>query len=220
MTDETVATVSAKPEPKTDRKAVASTTWFNAKGEAEHPMDDVTSVEFSLDSLPARKWALNLTDARAAMETAGLESNEINAVLAFAGFGFKTKATNEASGVRNNPKLEEADKGPEAQGSALDEWMSEWQAGNWRAGRGEGESLPGAGDLAQAIFNFQVRGGKATTLEAVKAAVTKADKDLRAKWRKNPDINAELMRLRAERAAAKAGTDVKGAAGADDLMAV
>lgn len=212
-------TSGAKREPKTERKAVATTVWLNAKGEAESPMDDVTKVTFSLDSLEGRSWSLDLSDARSAMEASGLQPGYINAIAAFAGFGFKTKLTNEASGIRNDAKLKGTDAAsPEAQGAALDEFESDWQAGNWRAGRGEGESIAGNTDLAQAIFNFQTRNGKTVTIEAIKDAVGKADKDLKAKWRKNPDINAELLQIRAARAAAKAGSTVAGASTADDLL--
>lgn len=210
---------AAKREPKTERKSVATTSWFNAKGEAESPMDEVTKVTFSLDNLEGRSWSLDLAQAREAMLAYGLDQTFVNALGAFAGFGFKTKLTNEASGVRNDAKLKGTDAAsPEAQGAALDEFESDWQAGNWRAGRGEGESVVGNVDLAQAIFNFQTGKGKQTTLEAVKDAVAKADKELKAKWRKNPDINAELLQIRAARAAAKAGTAVAGASTADDLL--
>lgn len=215
------ATNTNETASEAKRKAVASTMWFNAKGEAESPMDEVTRVEFSLDSLPGRKWTLNLEDARAAMEAAGLASVYVNKVLAYSGFGFKTKQTNEASGVRNNPKLADSEKTPEAQGAALDEYEAELDAGNWRAGRGEGESLPGVGDLAEAVFRWQKAQGKTdANLESIKANLAKFDKDGRAKFRNNSDIKAHLMAIRAERAAAKAGTKVEGAAGADDLMNV
>lgn len=220
MADETV-TSPAADDSKPKRTAVATTSWFKGNAEAEGPLDDVTRIEFSLDSLPGRKWGLDFTPAREAMLTAGLEPGYVNGIVAFAGFGYKTKLTNEASGVRNNAKLAESEKGPEQQGAALDEFEADWQAGNWRAGRGEGESLPGAGDLAEAIFRFQVAKGKAdANLESIKANVAKADKDVRAGWRKNPDIAAHLLTIRAERAQAKAGTKVEGAAAADDLLAV
>lgn len=220
MTDETTVTPAAGEAEKTKRQAVATTTWYNAKGEAESPMDDVTKVTFALDTLQGRSWSLDLTDARVAMEAAGLPAVYINKVLAYSGFGFKTKQTNEASGVRNNPKLSDAEKTPEAQGAALDEYEAELNAGNWRAGRGEGESLPGAGDLAEAIFRVQRQNGKSPELEAIKTVVAKADKELRAKWRKEPNVAAALLTIRAERAQAKAGTKVEGGASVDDILNV
>lgn len=218
MTEETTVTSATDDKPK--RTSVATTTWFNAKGEAESPMDDVTKVTFALDTLQGRSWSLDLSDARAAMEAAGLPAVYINKVLAYSGFGFKTKQTNEASGVRNNPKLADSEKTPEAQGAALDEYEAELEAGNWRASRGEGESLPGVGDLAEAIVRVQKAAGKTPDLEAIKANVAKADKETRAKYRNNADVKAALLAIRAERAAAKAGTQVKGAATADDILAV
>ncbi len=219
MTDATTTPTPAGEAEKAKRTSVATTSWFKGEAEAESPLDDVTRVEFTLDSLPGRKWSLDFTQAREAMLAAGLDPAFVNGIGAFAGFGFKTKMTNEASGVRNNPKLADSEKGPEAQGAALDEFDADWQAGNWRAGRGEGESLPGAGDLAEAIFRFQKAKGKAdANLETIKGTVAKADKDQRATWRKNADISAYLAAIKAERAQAKRGTEVKGAAGENDLL--
>lgn len=220
MTDEIPMTGSDTKGPKTERKAVATTTWYNAMGEAESPLDSVTKVAFALESLPGRSWTLDMTDARAAMEAAGVAQNLVDGVIAFAGFGYKTKMTNEASGVRNNAKLSDAEKGPEQQGAALDDFDTDWQAGNWRAGRGEGESLPGSGDLGEALFRFQKSKGKEPNMDAIKAHIAKLDKDGRAKIRDNADIKAFLAIIRAERAQAKAGTKVEGAASADDLLAV
>lgn len=222
MVDATNTNAPAPAPEKAKRPNVADSNWFKGEVEAESPLDDVTRIEFSLDALPGRKWTLDFTKAREAMLLAGLDSSYVNGIVAFSGFGYKTKLTNEASSVRNDPKIKGTDEAnAEAQGAALDAFDADWQAGNWRAGRGEGESLPGTGDLAEAIFRFQKAKGKADAdLESIKVNVGKADKDQRKLWRTNPDIAAYLATIKAERAQAKAGTVVEGAAKADDLLAV
>jgi len=70
----------------------------------------------------------------------------------------------------------------------------------WTASKGSGgESAPKVGELAQAIANL-----KGLELAAVNAAVLKATDEQRKAWRKNSAISAEILRLRAEKAAARA----------------
>lgn len=70
----------------------------------------------------------------------------------------------------------------------------------WTASRASaGEGAPKSGELAQAIANL-----KKLDLIAVTTAVNAASDDQRKAWRKNPAIAAEIARIRAEKAAARA----------------
>lgn len=216
--------VTNAPAPESKRPTMTSTTWFKADGsEADSPLDSVAYVTFKLDALGEehKGWTFDFTKAREAMEAYGLDAGYTNSVIAYGGFGYKTKQTNEASGVRNDKKLADSEKTPEAQAAALDEHESEVNAGNWRAPRGEGgENIPGNADLAQAVFNYQVAKGKQdANLESILGNIKKMDAEGKKKYRNNPEIKVALQEIRLARLKAKQAKPVEGAASDDDLMA-
>lgn len=82
--------------------------------------------------------------------------------------------------------------------SNLKDVLDNLKNGLWRAGRGEGESRPRLGELAEAIARIK-------QVEVAKAleAVTKATDDQRKTWRSNAKVKSVIAQIRAE-AAAKA----------------
>lgn len=82
--------------------------------------------------------------------------------------------------------------------AALRDVLSQLKLGVWKAGRGEGESRPRLGELAEAIARI-----KAVPVEQAMAAVEKATDDQRKDWRSNAKVKAVIAQVRAE-AAAKA----------------
>lgn len=69
----------------------------------------------------------------------------------------------------------------------------------WTASRETGESKPKIGELVQALANL-----KGMPVDVVQAAVEKASDEKRKVWRKNGDVAAEILRIRAENARARA----------------
>lgn len=85
-------------------------------------------------------------------------------------------------------------------------------ADQWNASRAStGEGAPKIGELAQAIANL-----KGMEIKLVSDAVGKATDDQRKAWRKNAAIAAEIARMRAEKAAARAAKESTGGT-ADDI---
>lgn len=85
-------------------------------------------------------------------------------------------------------------------------------ADQWTASRASsGEGAPKIGELSQAIANL-----KSMDVKAVSEAVSKATDEQRKAWRKNAAIAAEIARMRAEKAAARAAKESTGGT-ADDI---
>lgn len=75
--------------------------------------------------------------------------------------------------------------------------------GDWKASRGEGEAKPRIGEVALAIARL-----RSMDVEEVQRLVAATDKEKVKQWRKHPQIQAEIAKIRQERAAerlAKAG---------------
>lgn len=89
------------------------------------------------------------------------------------------------------------DKAYGAAFSAMSDTVDALMGGKWNSGR---ESS--GGDLAIAISNL-----KGLALEDVQAAVRQATEETRKGWMKNKAINAEVLRIRSERAAEVARDD-------------
>ena len=88
-------------------------------------------------------------------------------------------------------------KGNFAEGAAnLEEVLANAKLGIWRAGRGEGESRPRLGELAEAIARI-----KSVPVEQAMAAVEKATDEQRKTWRGNAKVKSVIAQLRAEAAA-------------------
>ena len=88
-------------------------------------------------------------------------------------------------------------KGNLADGKAnLQEVLDNLKADIWRAARGEGESRPRLGELAEAIARI-----KAVPVEQALAAVEKATDDQRKSWRGNAKVKSVIAQIRAEVAA-------------------
>lgn len=83
----------------------------------------------------------------------------------------------------------------------------QWTASHASAGEG----TPKTGELAQAIANL-----KKLDVATVTTAVNAATDDQRKAWRKNAAIAAEIARMRAEKAAARAAT-AETAGSVDDI---
>lgn len=72
-------------------------------------------------------------------------------------------------------------------------------AGNWTAGRSDGETKPRTTELAAALASI-----KGVDYETAQSAVEAADEAKRKAWRSHPRIKAAIASMRAEKAAAKA----------------
>lgn len=84
--------------------------------------------------------------------------------------------------------------------AAVQKVIDQLENDQWTASRGTaGEGAPKTGELAQAISNL-----KNLPVAAVAEAVAKATEEQRKAWRKNAAIAAEIARMRAEKAAARA----------------
>jgi hypothetical protein len=98
----------------------------------------------------------------------------------------------------------------EMKSSALETINAVWEqlkSGDWRATRGEGEAKPRVGEVAQAIARL-----RNMDLEEVVKLVAATDKEKVKAWRAHPQIQAEIAKIRAERAAERLQ---KAAVGAD-----
>lgn len=87
-----------------------------------------------------------------------------------------------------------------AQGAA-EKVIQQLKDNQWTASRGSSESKPKIGELVQALANL-----KGLDLDTVTAAVERATEEKRKAWRSNPEVKAEIARLRAEAARARAAT--------------
>jgi hypothetical protein len=199
---------------ETAKVSLTTTQYLKTDGsEADSPLDDARALNFKLNAAN-RDWTLDLTQIAEAAIAHGVAKADVNAFVAYAGFGAKTKWNNLANSIRNG-KLKGTDAAnPAAQAAAIDEFLTDTAQGNWRGEAGEG-IVAGTADLAEAIVRYQASTGKpssdAATVEAKLKAMSKED---RAARRNHPGVNAELLKLRAERAVAKAGT----ASGNDSLL--
>lgn len=70
--------------------------------------------------------------------------------------------------------------------------------GDWRASRGEGEAKPRVGEVALAIARL-----RNMEVDEVQKLVAATDKEKVKQWRAHPQIQAEIAKIRAEKAAAK-----------------
>jgi len=96
--------------------------------------------------------------------------------------------------------------------AAVQKVIDQLMADQWCASRASsGEGAPKIGELSQAIANL-----KSMDVAVVSAAVAKATDDQRKAWRKNAAIAAEIARMRAEKAAARAAKEDTGGT-ADDI---
>ena len=87
-------------------------------------------------------------------------------------------------------------------------------ADQWTASRASsGEGAPKIGELSQAIANL-----KGMDVKLVNDAVSKATDEQRKGWRKNAAITAEIARMRAERAAARASKENTGGTAEDIVL--
>ena len=97
--------------------------------------------------------------------------------------------------------------------AALQKVSDQLLANQWNASRASaGEAAPKIGELSQAIANL-----KGMDLVTVNTAVAKATDEERKAWRKNSAIAAEIARMRAEKAAARAAKETAGGT-ADDIV--
>lgn len=83
--------------------------------------------------------------------------------------------------------------------TSLQKTLDNLKAGNWTAGRSDGETKPRTTELAEALSRI-----KGVDLAAAQAAVEAADEDKRKAWRAHPKIKAVIAAIRAEKAQAKA----------------
>jgi hypothetical protein len=86
---------------------------------------------------------------------------------------------------------------------AINSTWKQLESGEWRASRGEGEAKPRIGEVALAIARL-----RNMDVEEVQRLVAATDKEKVKQWRKHPQIQAEIAKIRQERAAerlAKAG---------------
>lgn len=78
---------------------------------------------------------------------------------------------------------------------AINAVWKQLESGDWRAARGEGEAKPRIGEVALAIARL-----RNMEVEEVARLVAATDKDKIKQWRKHPQIQAEITKIRAERA--------------------
>jgi hypothetical protein len=83
--------------------------------------------------------------------------------------------------------------------AAAEKVIQQLMDGQWTASRASGESKPKIGELVTALANL-----KGLDATVVATAVEKATDDQRKAWRKHPAIAAEIAKIRAEKAAARA----------------
>ena len=98
----------------------------------------------------------------------------------------------------------------DAVAEAINSVWTQLSAGDWRAARGEGEAKPRVGEVALAIARL-----RGMDVEEVQKLVAATEKEKVAAWRKHPQIQAEIAKIRQERAQArldKALADSKGEA--------
>jgi hypothetical protein len=81
---------------------------------------------------------------------------------------------------------------------AMNAVWAQLASGEWRAARGEGEAKPRVGEVAQAIARL-----RGMDVEEVAKLVAATDKEKVKAWRAHPQIQAEIAKIRAERAATK-----------------
>lgn len=150
MTDATQATASAPKsadDKESDRKATHE--WLSRDGDVVDDILDGEGYRFTLVGVD---------------EPVDVMLDEIGekGVRMLALFGAKTKATNEASGVRNNAKIKGTPKaGPTYQVAAVKEFFTRLATGEWSApSEGGGPVKIDKDKLAQAICTVLVQEGK------------------------------------------------------------
>ena len=152
--------------------------------EAESKKPSFCSKEYDLET-----GEVSFTFGNGTIVSTNLSDYSADIQKQFALHGISQKGGDSYAGV----------KGDFAEGIAnLKEVLANAKLGIWRAGRGEGESRPRLGELAEAIARI-----KAVPVEQAMAAVEKATDDQRKDWRSNAKVKAVIAQIRAE-AAAKA----------------
>lgn len=81
---------------------------------------------------------------------------------------------------------------------AIDAVWGQLTAGDWRASRGEGEAKPRVGEVALAIARL-----RGMEVDEVQKLVAAADKEKVKSWRAHPQIQAEIAKIRQEKAEAR-----------------
>lgn len=185
MSDEQNTSAVAAAEPS--KKKVSDRFVLNAQGAVQDEWADAHG--FSYKSIPENYELKVMFDDL---------PKEI--VYGLAAFGGLTLAGNTTNTVRNDKNTPDEDKGTEK--DALMAWYENLKAGNWTSPRGEVEA--GLGSLAEAYSAAFAKEGVTISPADALVKLKEADKDKRAALRKHPQVKAELTRIIAERAAAKA----------------
>jgi hypothetical protein len=162
------------------KKGVAIHELLAADGSVTKRMEEAVGIRYTLRDLPDSPFTFNIPGAQAG-----------SAATMLAIFGAKTKATNEASRIRNaatNPG------GADEQLSAVDEVFEQLEKGVWREkAEGTGGSRIDRAKLAQALVN--VLGEKARkTVGEYQAQLEESD-DYFKQVRLHPEVRAEYTRL-------------------------
>ena len=191
MTHEDTNTTAAATEDK--RVAVSKREYILADGsEAENPME---CAGFAYTILNGAKNVNGGKIEKIERFYDDASEAERKAFYSFAGFTLAGNVTNQ---VRNGTLK----SGPETESEALKAWLENLAAGNWTSPRGEVEA--GLGTLAQAYSVAMANEGQTISVEDALTKLKAADKDVRKAVRTHPQVKAELTRIIAEKAAAKA----------------
>lgn len=185
MTDETNVGIEPVVPAKAKKQAVSEREVLDAAGAVQE--DWIDAYGFSYKSL-GEDFTLKVM----------FEDLGDPVIRVLAAFGGLTLAGNTTNTVRNGDNK----GGAETERDALVAWLENLKAGNWTSPRGEVEA--GLGSLAEAYTAAMAKEGVRLAVEDVLAKLKAADKDKRAVIRKDSRVKAELTRLIAERAKAKA----------------
>ncbi len=178
-------------DPKTERDRVATHEWLDKNGDVIDSRDptDAYGYRFTLDGVAEP------------CEFIADPANEF-ALRSLALFGAKTKATNEASGVRNGKLKGTPDAGPEAQMAAVKEFFQRLATGEWSAPSEGGVAVRIDKDaLAEAICRVLVTEGKKSQADidgGHKAKVRQKleeDPQFVRKSRQVPQVSTEYSRI-------------------------
>lgn len=140
--------------------------------------------------------------------TVKLDDLPTDMLYAYAAWGLLTRLGNAANSVRN-AKGNRSANAPQTEAEAIDRMIEQTMQSLWTSPSGEG--IAGSGLLAEAIVAAKAKWeNKEVDIDAVRKWLDTQDKAAKKALRDKPAIKAELARLQAERAAARAADLAKG----------
>lgn len=177
--------------PKEERDRVATHEWLDKEG----------NVLDSRDPTDAYGYRFTLEGVDKPLEFIADPANEF-ALRTLALFGAKTKATNEASGVRNGKQKGTPEAGPQFQMEAVQEFFTRLMSGEWSAPSEGGVAVRIDKDaLAQAICVVLVNEGKKSQADIDQGHKAKVRQKLEddpqfvRKSRQVPQVATEYSRI-------------------------